>query len=347
MILTKEVEVRPRGKMIQHYRDKGYDAHYNESLVVNVEDLSRRSSIKVAVKCDYCGKETRKTYAAHSNAVDQFGYYACSKCRNIHQRKTFLEKYGCENITQIPEIREKQVKTLLEHYGVDSPLKNEEIKKKSIDTTIERFGVPNASQNSTIREKVARTMIERYGVPYSSQSPELREKAIETWKKNLGVDNPGKSIEVREKQVQSLYKNSSQKCSKQQLHIYNLYNTDGTAELNYPISYYNVDICFPAERLVIEYDGGGHNLNVVTGRITEAEFRRREIARDRTLKKEGYHLMRIISADDKLPSDDTLLQMLNHTREYFAAYPEHSWVEFDLDASTVRNAEHKDGSFFN
>lgn len=28
MILTKEVEVKPTGKMLKYYRDKGYDAKY-------------------------------------------------------------------------------------------------------------------------------------------------------------------------------------------------------------------------------------------------------------------------------------------------------------------------------
>lgn len=34
MLITKEVEVKPTGKMIQYYRDKGYNAKYNEQLFV-------------------------------------------------------------------------------------------------------------------------------------------------------------------------------------------------------------------------------------------------------------------------------------------------------------------------
>lgn len=347
MILTKEVEVRPKGKSIQYYKDKGYDVRYNEPLIVDIDDLPLNSNVKVLVKCDYCGEEVQRSYIDYIKSIKKFGAYACRKCGVIHQRKTFLERYGYEHALQVPEIKEKQIRTVIERYGVDNALKNEEIKKKSMETNLKKYGVPIASQAESVKQKAVNTFMEKYGVCNPFQVPEFKEKAKHTYQKKYGVDHANKSPEVREKQVQSLYKNSSQKCSKQQFHIYNLYNTDGTAELNYPISYYNVDICFPAERLVVEYDGGGHNLNVITGRITEAEFRRREIARDRTLKKEGYHLMRIISADDKLPSDNILLQMLEHTKEYFATYPEHSWVEFDLDASTVRNAEHKDGSFFN
>ena len=42
MLLTKEVEVKPRGKMIQYYKDKGYDAKYSQPLIVKVEDLPRK-----------------------------------------------------------------------------------------------------------------------------------------------------------------------------------------------------------------------------------------------------------------------------------------------------------------
>lgn len=42
MLITKEVEVKPTGKMIQYYRDKGYNAKYNEPFYVlsmMVEDM--------------------------------------------------------------------------------------------------------------------------------------------------------------------------------------------------------------------------------------------------------------------------------------------------------------------
>ena len=56
--------------------------------------------------------------------------------------------------------------------------------------------------------------------------------------------------------------------------------------------------------------------------------------------------MRIISLKDKLPSDEILLQMLSEAKQYFFDYPNHSWIEFNIDTSTVRNAEQKDGVFF-
>ena len=56
-ILTKEVEVRPTGKMIKYYKDLGYNAKYNKPLIVKVKDLPRSSFVRVDVLCDYCKQE--------------------------------------------------------------------------------------------------------------------------------------------------------------------------------------------------------------------------------------------------------------------------------------------------
>lgn len=301
MILTKEVEVCPSGKAIQYYIDKGYDAKWRVALSVNIEDLSEESHINIEAACDYCGKAISNiSYRRYCKTIRKFGKYACIECSSIHKKKGCIQKYGCENPTQDPDIRQKQVESLKAHYGVDSPFKSEEI----------------------------------------------LQRAIQTFRCNFGVDNPLQSIEVKEKSANSYYKHSSQKCSKQQLYIFNLYNADNNVILNFPISYYNADICFTEENLVCEYDGGGHDLLVKLGSVTQEEFDRREIIRHVVLKKEGYKTMKIVSKKDRLPSDEILILMLMYTKEYFKNYPEHSWIEFNIDTSTVYNAEQKDGVFF-
>ena len=301
MILTKEVEVCPSGKMIQYYIDKGYDAKWHVSMLVNVEDLSEDSHIDIEASCDYCGRVTSNiSYRRYCKTIKKFGKYACTECSSIHKKKGCMQKYGCENPTQDPEIRAKQVETLMEHYGVDSPLKNKDI----------------------------------------------LQKAIQTLRCNFGVDVPTQSTKIKEKSANSYYKYSSQKCSKQQLYLFNLYNTDNNANLNFPISCYNADICFTEEKLVCEYDGGGHDLPIRLGSMTQEEFNRREIIRRYVLKKDGYRTMRIMSKRDRLPSDEILIKMLIYTKEYFSNYPEHSWIEFHIDTSTVCNAEQRDGVFF-
>ena len=301
MILTKEVEVCPSGKSIQYYIDKGYDAKWRVTIPVSVEDLSEESHINIEASCDYCGKVVSNiSYRRYCKTIKKFGKYACSECSSIHKKIGCIQKYGCENPTQNPEIRAKQVETLIKNYGVDSPFRSEEILQRAIQTLRCRFG----------------------------------------------VDNPRYSDEIKEKSAKSYYKDSSQKCSKQQLYLFNLYNMDNNANLNFPISCYNADICFTEEKLVCEYNGGGHDLSVKFGSMTQEEFNRREMIRRIVLKKEGYKIIKILSKRDRLPCDEILTQMLIYARQYFSDYPEHSWIEYNIDASIVRNAEHKDGVFF-
>ena len=67
---------------------------------------------------------------------------------------------------------------------------------------------------------------------------------------------------------------------------------------------------------------------------------------DKIIKSEGYKIIRLISDKTLLPSDSILLQILSLSREYFLKYPNHTWINFDMDASMIRNAEQKNGVFF-
>ena len=354
------------------YKRTGNEFIYDlgNTFVIKVEDLPKYSTEKVLVRCDMCKqKEMHVSYNNYNAVMERTGNYVCKDCGRIKQQNTIEQKYNISNISQLdfikakkietmllhygveypsqsPEIRAKQIDSLMEHYGVNHPSKSQEIMSRAIATNLERYGVPYASQSDEIKEKMAKTMIERYGVPYSSQSAELREKAVRTWRQNLGVDSPCESPIVREKQTRSLYKHSTQKCSKQQLYLFDLYKINEQCELNFLISRYNVDIYFQKLNIAIEYDGGGHRLCVSIGQSTEKEYLHKEIARSNVIKRAGCKQMRIISSKDKLPSDEILLQMLSEARQYFFDYPEHSWIEYNIDTSTVRNAEHKDGVFF-
>ena len=296
-IITKEVEVRPRGKMIQYYKDKGYDAKYNQPLIVCVDDLPKGSHTDIEVLCDMC-KHNKITvsYEVYNRVVKNTGSYVCQHCLN-----------------------EKRMNTNKKKYGVYVASQSDIFKEKTRKTNLERYGAENVMRSSQIKERLQQSNLCKYGVLCTLQVPEVKEKVL-----------------------QSYYKNGTQKTSKQQLYLHSLYG----GEINYPISYYATDICFPEEKLVIEYDGGGHDLRVTLGRLTQEEFNQKEIIRNNIIKREGYKQMRIISTKDLLPSDTILLQMLTQAKEYFLNYPEHSWIEYNIDSSSIRSAEQKDGVFF-
>lgn len=314
-IITKEVEVVPSGKMIQYYKNKGYNTEYHKPLLVKVGDLSDGSKIKIEVQCDYCGEIKTIRYCDYLKSLKLGSKYSCVKCSYNKAFETNLSLYGSASYSSTKEYRDKVKKTNLERYGVGNCAKLEEVKEKMRNTNLQRYDCEYTLQSNIVREKSIQTCLKKYGVEYVLQSPEIREKGM-----------------------QSYYRHSSQMTSKQQLYLCSLYG----GELNYPVKYYSADICFPDEKFAIEFDGNGHDLCVKTGKVTQEDFKHKEIVRNSVFKSEGYKQMRIISQTNKLPSDQILLQMLSDAKQYFSNTG-HSWLTYDIDKSLLFNAEHKDG----
>ena len=319
MLLTKEVEIRLCPKNINHYNSKGYTGKIGDVITVKTEDLTKGSHIKVEVLCDYCKTTiSHASYCDYVKSINDSGTHACSKCKFIKIRETNRAKYGFDYSLQNESIREKGRKSNLQKYGVENPMQSKEIKEKAKKTLLKKYGVENASQSEEIKKKKSDTFYERYGVTSSLQLDSVRE----AWSK-------------------SAYENGKVNTSKQQLYLHNLYG----GELNYPISRYSADIYLIDEKIDIEYNGGGHLLDVKTGKITLGEQKKREYWRSTFLKSKGCKIMTIISDRDYLPSDEILLEMLEQARTYFTT-TSHTWIEYNIDTSTMRNAENKDGIYF-
>ena len=283
-------------------------------------------------------KEKVKTTNNKKYGVDN--YSQTEECKN-KIRKTCIEKYGVDNVTKNEEIKNKVKNTMIERYGVDNFAKTEECKEKIKETCLKKFGVDHSLKSDVVREKGKKTIIDKYGVEYPMRSEMVKQKLKQTYLERYGVDNPNKLPEVRIKIANSFYKNSSKIASSQQRYLHSLYG----GELNYPISYYNADICLPKENIIIEYNGGGHMLNVITGKETQEEYNQKEIVRNNIIKRAGFKQITIVSSKDYLPSDEILLKILEQSKEYFNT-TDHTWVEYNIDTSLMRNAENKEGVFF-
>lgn len=366
MLLTKEVEVIINNKIFKYYKELGYDfKNIGDKIIVKVEDLHIGSRIIVDVECDYCKNEVlHLPYKQYLKNLKSCGKICCKNCKGIKTKESNLKKYGVESVSQLESVKEKKKETLLEHYGVENPLRSKEILEKVQNTCMERYGVHCSFMNqkvretfkqnmmdkygvdhpwkvASIKEKINNTILEKYGVENISCSDEIKEKKRQKSLKKYGTEYTLQSKEVREKITKTLYKNNSQKTSYQQLYLGCLYN----GKINYPISSLSADIFIEEDGIDIEYDGGGHDLCVTLGSQTQEEFNRKEMVRNYVIKRAGYKQIRIISSKDYLPSDEILLQMLNQAKEYFNNTT-HSWVEYNIDASLMLNAENKDGVFF-
>lgn len=121
MIISKTVPMFWNIKTKQHYIDKGYKfTAIKNRILVNVEDLTRGSNIKVIAKCDICGNEEEVIYFAYVKITERHSKYLCSKCGHKHRKgfATFEEKvyklYGDE-YSVIGKYENSETKILIKH----------------------------------------------------------------------------------------------------------------------------------------------------------------------------------------------------------------------------------------
>lgn len=313
MILSEYVEVKPTPQTVKHYVDLGYEIPMKRATELT-KKVTHKEYVYDFSKTIWV-KPTHLTRCCETEIV-----VLCDMCK--------------ENTMLVPYVNYNSV---MERTG--SYVCRDCAYKKVKQTVNDKYNVDNVFQLNDVKEKVRETMIERYNVPYALQSEEGQRRREETCIERFGVSHAMQCDQIKERAAKTYYANGSVATSKQQLYIHSLYG----GELNYPISYYATDICLLSEKIVIEYDGGFHDGRVRLGQLTQDEFVQKEIVRSAVIKREGYKQIRIISSKDLLPFDHILLQMLSEAKQYFSLYPNHSWIEFNIDTSTVRNAEHKDG----
>lgn len=185
MIITKEVSIGICYLNINHYRDLGYDVKIGQKILVPVEHLNPQSNIKVRVKCDVCGKEKELRYQVYVWNIQNGGFYACNtKCAWIKNRKTNLEKYGCESPSGLIEVTEKRKKTTEERYGVENISKSDYFKDKYKEIMLEKYGVENGFQSEEVKRKSKETSITKYGHEFHLQNNDQKSKFL------YGSSNP-------------------------------------------------------------------------------------------------------------------------------------------------------------
>lgn len=337
-------KVKLWGKNMAYYHSLGYLGKQGDIIDVYVEDLLEGSHSEIEILCDMCKKnKITLPYKRYTRVVRETGSYVCRDCALKKTSLTIQRKYGVSSPAQLEEVRNKMKQTSLERYGVENYSQTKEWKEKYRQICLEKYNVENVFQLPSIKEKIKQTSLQRYGTEHPFQSTEIKDKQRDTMVERYGVPHVSQIPTVREKIANTFFTNGTIPTSKQQRYLNILF--DG--KLNYPIKHYCADICLPEEKIIIEFDGSGHDLEVRLGTCTQEKFSQREIIRSNIIKREGYKQIHIISKTDKLPSDAMLYQILSIAKEYFSN-TSHSWINFDIDNSKIINAENKlvGGVFF-
>jgi len=336
MLLSKEVVTTWNVSNREDYINKGYKfTKLKEELIVKVDDLSQSSHVIVEVLCDYC-KEIiiKKPYHRYLKERMLNSKDCCNnvECQKIKRKEIFLLKYNETNPLKVKEIKEKMFNTNIEKYGNKTTLLNEEVMQKTKETVKELYGVEHNSQSEIIKEKKRQTCLKHFGVEYSLQSKEVRSKIEITNIAKYGFINPMQNELVREKglkkSAETKYNNGTVKYSKQQEYICLL--LDGI--LNYPVGRLNVDMLLD-DNIVVEFEGGGHDLAVKLDGMNIKDFKLKEMRREMFIRSKKFCLVKIISISNKLPSDLKIIELINYVKDYLNTG--HSWMNFDIDNSKV------------
>jgi hypothetical protein len=198
MIITKTVQLVIINSMKKYYINLGYviPKEPNPIIEINVNDLSKGSSITVECKCDICNTVYTIPYNKYLKNIKNSGYYSCRGiCSRNKFKQTNLQKYGVENVFQNEEIKDKIKKVILKKYGVENPNQLDETKKKSKKTKLEKYG----NENYVNIQKIKNTCLEKYGVDHVSKTDFYVDKCIKTCIKRYGLKHYSQTEEYKKR----------------------------------------------------------------------------------------------------------------------------------------------------
>jgi hypothetical protein len=230
MIRNQTVEIEINKGNFYIYKEK-YGINIGDKVIVDVSDLTPGSSIEVESVCDICGSLRIISYKLYFKSYKHDNIFCCSKkCSSEKNRRKIYDKYGVNNISMIPEIREKIISTnkskwgsesyfssekgkeeikniFIDRYGVDNPQKVDVIKSKTKKTNLEKYGVEFALSSPDVRDRIKKTNLEKYGVEFPSQSKDILDKILSTNRERYGGNSPLSSPEIFNKSKLTLISN--------------------------------------------------------------------------------------------------------------------------------------------
>lgn len=175
------------------------------------------------------------------------------------------------------------------------------------------LNICNCNDKKCIQQRIELTNLKRYGVKHAFQSEKVKLKIVEVLKQKYGVEKVSDIPHIKEKVFATAKKHGNLPSSKQQNRLYRLFG----GILNHPYKNYAIDIALIGDRIAIEYNGSGHDLNVQKNRETVEEFNQREGERKKFLISEGWKILIFTSATDELSNNFVLKKLFIWAKKQF------------------------------
>ena len=174
--------------------------------------LSKKSSKKICVECDYCGEKYDLTPKRRLTGHKVIKKDSCMKCGFKKREEISLAKYGVKNPSQREEVRakltkvdwkkekEKVIQMYEEGFSLAHIANTFKTSHNSVCVRLTEWGI-KVDKNKKSRHK---TMEDIYGEGYQEKIDKKRE---DTCMERFGVDNAFKSEEKKKKIRESTLKN--------------------------------------------------------------------------------------------------------------------------------------------
>ena len=196
MLLSKTALVRWHYKTKEYFINKGYSYTKDGDLFeVPINDLQLSNRVEVEVKCDYCGKEIKKTYRSFIIGRRLIDKDSCDKCKRLKTDETNLLVYGVKYTSTLEEAKNKVSKTRKKRTDIEK----QKIINKVKETNLSRYGVEYYSQTTECKDKMKQTNLERFGVEYYTQTTEYAERMRVYSLDRYGTEFPLQSEEIKAK----------------------------------------------------------------------------------------------------------------------------------------------------
>lgn len=119
ILLDKMIDITWNNATKKWYESKGYIyTKKSDIFTIDIDDTIKTSTIKVNVKCDYCGKDHLKEYRKYISGRGVINKDCCSskKCLAKKTKELNLKLYGVENCMQREKIKSKASETMRTSY---------------------------------------------------------------------------------------------------------------------------------------------------------------------------------------------------------------------------------------
>jgi len=176
MILETHIEMPIISfKTRKYFRDKGYVAEMNTTILVKVTDLNKFSRVRITGICE-CGTKIKLSFNKYMTNFSRHNFYSCKKFFNKKRILFSQAKWQVDNYMQTQEAKDLIAKNNIEKYGVKTTLLVPEVKAKIDATNLANLGTVDPLSSPIIREKGRKTMLEKYNVDSYNQTQEFSDR---------------------------------------------------------------------------------------------------------------------------------------------------------------------------